>query len=196
MQYQKEDVRNRIVDAAKTEFLRVGYFRASMLQISNRAHVPIGNLYRYFASKASLYDAIVGTAKERIIECIENGKGISIEADNLGGNSTKIIVNKASDGFLDLSKNYHKEIILLTQKSGGSAYDGFINEVIGRIRELLKDRLGNLCNDSNEFLFDIVADNVTRGAFRILTECPIEQQHDEIVKLLVFYFNHLEDRLY
>ena len=54
MQYQKEDVRKRIVDAAKTEFLRVGFYRASMLQISNRARVPIGNLYRYFASKEAL----------------------------------------------------------------------------------------------------------------------------------------------
>ncbi|MBO5774148.1 MAG: helix-turn-helix transcriptional regulator, partial [Clostridia bacterium] len=63
MQYQKEDVRKRIVNAAKTEFLRVGYSRASMLQISTCAKVPIGNLYRYFSSKASLFDAIVGTAR-------------------------------------------------------------------------------------------------------------------------------------
>ena len=79
MQYQKEDVRKRIVEAAKTEFLRVGFARTSMLAVSNRAKVPIGNLYRYFSSKAALFDAIVGTAKERLIECAKEICALNIE---------------------------------------------------------------------------------------------------------------------
>ncbi len=197
MQYQKEDVRKRIVDAAKTEFLRVGFYRASMLQISNRARVPIGNLYRYFASKASLFDAIVGTAKDRIIECVESGMGITIESEKDNDkNTTKIKFDKATERFLELARDYHKEIIILLQKSNGSEHDGFINEVIAHVKKLLINRLGDVCTSSNEFLIDLISDNVTRGAFRILIECPLEEQRDEMVRLLVFYFNHLEDRLY
>lgn len=197
MQYQKEDVRNRIVDAAKTEFLRVGFYRASMLQISNRAHVPIGNLYRYFASKASLFDAIVGTAKERIIEGLESGMGaLKVVDNNPPVFTTKALLDTATVNFLELAKNYQKELILLLQKSGGSEHDGFMEDIIARVKKLLESRLTVLCKPENKFLLDLVAENVTRGAFRIMIECPHEEQHEELVRLLVFYFNHLEDRLY
>ena len=195
MQYQKEDVRKRIVDAAKTEFLRVGYYRASMLQISNRARVPIGNLYRYFASKASLYDAIVGTAKERILETVKGGLSTSVASEEISTKDVRTKMDKVSDNFLELARDYQKEMILLLQKSSGSAHDGFIEEVIGYVKTLLNDRVKNASGTPNEFLFDLIADNVTRGAFRIMIERPLEEQHEELTRLLTFYFANIDDRL-
>ena len=195
MQYQKEDVRNRIVDAAKTEFLRVGYYRTSMLQISNRARVPIGNLYRYFASKEALYDAIVGTAKERILETVSDGVGVYIRTKDVAKRNVKEMMDEVSYSFLELAQNYQKEMILLLQKSGGSKHDGFIEEVIGLVKELLNERVKNASGTPNEFLFDLIADNVTRGTFRIMIERPLEDQHEEITRLLTFYFADIDDRL-
>ena len=195
MQYQKEDVRKRIVDAAKTEFLRVGYYRASMLQISNRARVPIGNLYRYFASKASLYDAIVGTAKERILETVKGGLSTSVASEEISTKDVRTKMDKVSDNFLELARDYQKEMILLLQKSSGSAHDGFIEEVIGYVKALLNDRVKNASGTPNEFLFDLIAGNVTRGAFRIIIERPLEEQHEELTRLLTFYFANIDDRL-
>lgn len=195
MQYQKEDVRKRIVDAAKTEFLRVGYYRASMLQISNRARVPIGNLYRYFASKAALYDAIVGTAKERILETVKGGLSTSVASEEISTKDVRTKMDKVSDNFLELARDYQKEMILLLQKSSGSAHDGFIEEVIGYVKTLLNDRVKNASGTPNEFLFDLIADNVTRGAFRIMIERPLEEQHEELTRLLTFYFANIDDRL-
>ena len=195
MQYQKEDVRKRIVDAAKTEFLRVGYYRASMLQISNRARVPIGNLYRYFASKAALYDAIVGTAKERILETVKGGLSTSVASEEISPKDVRTKMDKVSDNFLELARDYQKEMILLLQKSSGSAHDGFIEEVIGYVKTLLHDRVKNDSGTPNEFLFDLIADNVTRGAFRIMIERPLEEQHEELTRLLTFYFANIDDRL-
>ncbi len=195
MQYQKEDVRKRIVDAAKTEFLRVGYYRASMLQISNRARVPIGNLYRYFASKAALYDAIVGTAKERILETVKGGLSTSVASEEISTKDVRTKMDKVSDNFLELARDYQKEMILLLQKSSGSAHDGFIEEVIGYVKALLNDRVKNASGTPNEFLFDLIADNVTRGAFRIMIERPLEEQHEELTRLLTFYFANIDDRL-
>ena len=93
-------------------------------------------------------------------------------------------------------KHYQKELILLLQKSGGSEHDGFMEDIIARVKKLLEGRLTILCKPENEFLLDLVAENVTRGAFRIMIECPHEEQHEELVRLLFLYFNHLEDRLY
>lgn len=194
MQYQKEDVRNRIVESAKTEFLRVGYFRTSMLQISNKAHVPIGNLYRYFSSKASLFDAIVGTAKERIVESFMIGLGTTVDGSVSDVDYTSII-NVATDNFLELVKNYQKEIRILLEKSTGSAYDGFIDEIIGYVRDLLKNRLSRLYKEENEFILSLIAENVTRGAFRIMIERPYEEQRNDLKRLLTFYFSNIDERL-
>ncbi|MBO7178035.1 MAG: TetR/AcrR family transcriptional regulator [Clostridia bacterium] len=194
MQYQKEDVRKRIVNAAKTEFLRVGYSRASMLQISTCAKVPIGNLYRYFSSKASLFDAIVGTARERILEAVKASLG-ERRATPITEEAFKNKVNEVSINFLSIARDYQKETILLLQKSGGSSYDGFIDEVIACVKELLNDRVRKASGTPDEFLFDLIADNVTRGAFRILIERPFDEQMEELVKLLTFYFANIDDRL-
>lgn len=195
MQYQKEDVRKRIVDAAKTEFLRVGFYRASMLQISNKARVPIGNLYRYFASKSALFDAIVGTAKERIVLGIENLNSLGYEGDVLSEKSMTVMAEKVSDSLADIARDYQKELVLLLQKSGGSEHDGFIEYCTALVKELLIKRLKEKNYKNNEFLFEIIADNITRGIFRIMIECPLEEQQKELGRLLVFYFNHFEDRL-
>ena len=194
MQYQKEDVRKRIVNAAKTEFLRVGYSRASMLQISTCAKVPIGNLYRYFSSKASLFDAIVGTARERIIEVVKGSMGETFNTNHTE-EAFKNKVDEVAINFLSIARDYQKETILLLQKSGGSSYDGFIDEVIACVKELLNDRVRKASGTPDEFLFDLIADNVTRGAFRILIERPFDEQMEELVKLLTFYFANIDDRL-
>ena len=196
MQYQKEDVRKRIVDAAKTEFLRVGFYRASMLQISNRARVPIGNLYRYFASKEALFDSIVGTAKERILEVIKGGLGLTVKSDALPKQETILKMDKVSDNFLEIARDYQKEMILLLQKSNGSKHDGFIEEVVGYVKDLLNERVKASNDTPHEFLFDLIADNVTRGAFRIMIERPFEEQREELTRLFTFYFANIEDRLY
>lgn len=196
MQYQKEDVRKRIVESAKTEFLRVGYYRASMLQISNRARVPIGNLYRYFSSKASLFDAIVGTAKERILETLKGGMGLFVRAEDSTLQNKMNVLTEVSDNFLAIAREYKSEMILLLQKSNGSIYEGFIDEVIGCVKELLEERVRSASGTPHEFLFDLIADSVTRGAFRIMIERPVEEQREELVKLLSFYFVNIDERLY
>ncbi len=195
MQYQKEDVRNRIVDAAKTEFLRVGYYSASMLQISTKAHVPIGNLYRYFASKSALFDAIVGTVRERIIVGIKNLDTLGVREELFKEGNMPLLAKEVSLILADLSKNYHKELVLLLKKSGGSAHERFIDECIQEVKELLVSRFAGEEYEKISFVFDIIADNLTRGLFRIMIECPLEEQGHEIARLLVFYFNHIDDRI-
>jgi len=195
MQYQKEDVRKRIVDSAKTEFLRVGYYRASMLQISNRAKVPIGNLYRYFSSKSALFDAIVGTARERILDGVKNGMGFEPKAEKFTEEGFKNKIQEVAINFLGIARDYQKETILLLQKSEGSAYAGFIDEIIACVKDLLDERVRKASGTPDDFIFNLIADYVTRGAFRILIERPFEEQLEELVKLLTFYFANIDDRL-
>ena len=65
-QVLKEDVRQRIIAAAKKEFLSFGYEDASMRRIALEAKVTVGNLYRYFLNKDQLLEVIVAPCFKRI----------------------------------------------------------------------------------------------------------------------------------
>lgn len=72
MQVLKEEVRYRIIDAAKITFAASGFMRASMKEIAARAGVTPGNLYRYFPGKDELFVAVVAPAVDDVKELIES----------------------------------------------------------------------------------------------------------------------------
>ncbi len=51
MKTLKEDVRSRIVMAARSEFVKCGYRKTSMRTISAKSGVVLGNIYNYFKTK-------------------------------------------------------------------------------------------------------------------------------------------------
>ena len=51
MQVLKDDIKKRILNAAKQEFAKRGFIKTSMRDIAKGAGVGVGNLYNYFPSK-------------------------------------------------------------------------------------------------------------------------------------------------
>ncbi|HPW53765.1 MAG TPA: TetR/AcrR family transcriptional regulator [Erysipelotrichaceae bacterium] len=58
-QVLKEEVRDKILTAAKAEFFKKGYKDASMRAIARKSKMTVGNLYRYFSGKEELIIQIV-----------------------------------------------------------------------------------------------------------------------------------------
>ena len=44
----KDDVKARIIESAKEEFLENSYEKTSMRAIASKSNITVGNLYRYF----------------------------------------------------------------------------------------------------------------------------------------------------
>lgn len=59
MQVLKEDIKQQILDAARREFARKGFAKASMRTIASQTGVGVGNLYNYFPSKDKLFCAVL-----------------------------------------------------------------------------------------------------------------------------------------
>ena len=57
----KEEVKSRIIEAAKAEFYDKGYEKASMRTIAKRAEMTVGNIYRYFENKEAVHAYITGS---------------------------------------------------------------------------------------------------------------------------------------
>ena len=69
----QDERRARILDAARTCFSRAGFHRTSMQEICAEAKMSPGGLYRYFASKDAIIEAIAHEeqcAGRRILEVL------------------------------------------------------------------------------------------------------------------------------
>jgi len=67
---KKEITRQKLIEAASLEFAEVGFARANVSRISERAGFAAGTVYNYFRSKHDLLLQVVEHAMERLTETI------------------------------------------------------------------------------------------------------------------------------
>ena len=73
MTEQEQSTKERILQAAREEFLRVGFQNSSLRSIVKAAGVTTGAFYGYFPDKLSLFDALVKEPAERLYEIYLKG---------------------------------------------------------------------------------------------------------------------------
>jgi AcrR family transcriptional regulator len=66
--FQQEQRRARILDAAEQSFARNGFHRTTMQDICREAGVSAGALYLYFPSKEALMEGIATRSREEVLE--------------------------------------------------------------------------------------------------------------------------------
>lgn len=66
MQVKKEEVKDKIMDSAHSEFLRHGYAGASLRVIAEKAGLTKGAVYSYFQNKDALFCAVTKAAIQQI----------------------------------------------------------------------------------------------------------------------------------
>ncbi|MFP4016272.1 MAG: TetR/AcrR family transcriptional regulator [Halanaerobiales bacterium] len=130
VQYQKEEIREAIIEAAREEFIKHGYQKASIRQIAKEAGVIPSNIYNYFGGKDDMFGEVL---KPLIIE-LQNFKSFMKKwefSNDLPkkhqdlGQHRKIMVEsiKIVDRYRDLFK-------LLIFNSHGSSYEDYINKMV------------------------------------------------------------------
>ncbi len=75
----KEQARQRLLEAALTEFAAQGYSGANINRISQSAGFAQGTVYNYFPSKRALFEAVVLDIAERHSALILQGAGLAAE---------------------------------------------------------------------------------------------------------------------
>ena len=79
--------RQRILDAAETVFVELGYHDASIVRITETAGVAQGTFYIYFAGKRQLFEELVDDLNRRVRHAMTeaSGRGSSrMDAERLG----------------------------------------------------------------------------------------------------------------
>ncbi len=65
---EREEIRERIINAASALFARYGYGKTSMAEIASDCDMSPGNLYRYFENKLDIAECIVRRSFERTLD--------------------------------------------------------------------------------------------------------------------------------
>jgi AcrR family transcriptional regulator len=196
MQHLKEEVRRKIIEAGRAEFMAKGFAAASMREIAERAGVVAGNVYRYFPGKDALFEAIVGPAHKSLLSLVKANSPVDRKAVN-----DFRAIEPTVELLLEACRAYHTELSLLAQGSEGTPYANTREELVAHIEGrlasgLLSPRDGGKKNEDS-FILHVMAATFIDGFLMILREQGRDPSAMDrsVRRLLALFFKDLKARL-
>lgn len=130
MPKDKSETYKKILPAAKKEFLSKGFEKASMRAIASEVGISAAGLYRHFADKEAMFDALLEPLIREFEACFEKQR----ERDYgfLDNNRLDDMWRENSDlaVFMDLMYSYFDEFKLLVCCSEGTKHAAFIHDFV------------------------------------------------------------------
>lgn len=125
-QYLKQDVRERILDAAVRRFAESGYAVATMRQIAKEAGLSSGNVYRYFGGKEALFaaalpDGFLTTFESLVRRRVRSLRGVR-DVASIAPNADFHLV---SEELLRFCIEHRLRVVVLLGRSSGSVHASF-----------------------------------------------------------------------
>lgn len=171
MQYLKDDVKDNIIKAALEEFSEKGYRDSSMRVIARNAGIVMGNIYRYFENKEALFNSTVGPVYDRIAGISAK---VQAEIEAMKGpwedKQAMALIKRLYDRILETFSGHGTEILILLDKSAGSAYENTKNELIAQIQSVLETRLTQEVKLDDPFIFYVIAASFVEGICVVLRD--------------------------
>lgn len=174
MKLLKEEMRQRIVEAARDEFFQSGYARASMRAIAQQAGMTVGNIYLYFPGKEQLFDAIVGETVRQIQE---------ITRLPSANNDT---IRKMADALRATFVQNRVEFMILVTRSSGSKYENYKQMLITLAQRRMREEF---VTRGYEALYDPLAVAIMEGLMEIFRTYDGDEKRLE--QSLVCFLNYM-----
>lgn len=171
MQYLKDDVKDNIRKAALEEFSEKGYRDSSMRVIARNAGIVMGNIYRYFENKEALFNGTVGPVYNQIAGITAK---VQAEIEAVKGpwedKQAMELIKRLYGRILETFSGHGTEILILLDKSAGSAYENTKKELISQIQNILETRLTQEVNLDDPFIFYVLASAFVEGICVVLRD--------------------------
>ena len=135
MQYLKDEVRKSITEEALKELTLKGYEGASIRKIAKNSNTSVGNLYKYFRSKEDLYENVIGSVYNRLIDYIKR-----FDTVELNEKAESIFYNLMEE-IMDIFNESSTEISILLNQSKGSKYENCKSIFVDFTTRIITERM-------------------------------------------------------
>ena len=194
MARQIEGVAERIVDAAKREFLDKGYVEASLRTIAAEADTSTNSIYVRFGDKEGLFSAIVepvlNEMTERFIRIQERFHLMTPEEQ---AERMPKYADGGTSELIDYMYEHLEEFRLLLDASYGTRFHNFVDELV-RIEVEYKYKFMEAVGYSDKFgdavtqkLLHIVTTSRFESIFEIIRHGMSREEATEYIELLSRY---------
>lgn len=129
-QVKKDEVEERIREGALRTFAVAGWEGATMSDVARAAGVSTGNLYRYFASKEELFEAVVGADFVASFRGLLRARVRSLAAGPANAYA------EAVAALLDFAIAHRLRVVILLGRAKGSRHEEVASEVVQELVEL------------------------------------------------------------
>jgi AcrR family transcriptional regulator len=164
MQKLKQEIREKIINYAAHQFLKQGYNATSMRTIANQCGISVSNLYNYYKNKEHLFSVLTADCYKEMQQLVHRIKNHSPSE----GVDNKIFVNSVIQNLLSIIKSNKKEFLLLLDKSKGTKYERFKNNLIQILSHHFIEEFSHKKNQAvSEFITNTAAKNIIYGLIDI-----------------------------
>ena len=180
-QVLKDDIRERIFEAALDEFYEKDFMTATMRDIAVRAGIPTGLIYSYYKNKRALFDEIVRPVILNLPETLREAEA----SPNTGLANYFNIEKKLYKRFFEK----RREFILLVDKSAGTHHHDTKEKLIVTIEEHVKNSLKKRSKQKYDDLFPhILASNYVESLLEIMRHFKSREWAEEMLDLVAKQF--------
>ncbi|MDP4093234.1 MAG: TetR/AcrR family transcriptional regulator [Bacillota bacterium] len=183
MQILKDEIKNRIIEAATEVFFDTGFIQASTRRIIEKAGVSKGNLYNYFQSKEELFYNIVAPVFNYMRYVLEETFGHG-DSETFNPSEINLLANK----LCELLSDYRRQFIILLSKSQGTKYEDCKDMLINKLSEhFLKNFKPESDKEKLQILMKVAAMNTVNALLEIARNYKDDQWAKSNVELLMKY---------
>lgn len=136
-QYLKEEIQERIFQAALEMFAYNGYPNASVASIARTAGISTGNVYRYYENKEALFDAVVPAAFVKQLRSLLRQRSAALA----GVEDYRALPDSAEYSLLsrytlDFAVENRLRLVILLGRADGTPYAGLPEAIAAELVEL------------------------------------------------------------
>lgn len=174
--HRRGDARERILEAARTEFLEHGFAAASLRAIAAAAGVTTGAIYGYFKGKADLFDALVAPAGDRLYDyyLASERQFYDLPPEDKSFEGMRRFEEETVHWVFDFVYDNRDAFLLIFTRSAGTRWEGYLDrfaEIEIRsthryVREMAEQ--GVEIRDIPDGLLGVIAHMFVRGYFEPL----------------------------
>jgi AcrR family transcriptional regulator len=180
MQVLKTEIWESIIKESLSLFYVNGFEKTSTRDIASKVNISVSNLYKYFENKEAIFDSIVKDYYINYRNMLSNF--LAHENEDTFDEEEIILV---SNSIFESIKGQYQKFVILMNKSNGTKYSGFKNEVIKKIEQHIREGSQEIVKD--EYIITVYARNFFYGIVEIADNYVDDKWAYHNIYLLVKY---------